>query len=62
MIKVQADKLTELGIEIFTKQGVNLEQATFLVETMVEANLTGHDSHGAYYFIRYSEPARAQNQ
>lgn len=55
MIKVQANKLTELGIEIFTKQGASLERATFLVETLVEANLTGHDSHGAYYFIRYSD-------
>jgi uncharacterized oxidoreductase len=55
MIKIQADKLMELGIEIFTKQGASLERATFLVETLVEANLTGHDSHGVYYFVRYSD-------
>jgi uncharacterized oxidoreductase len=55
MIKVQADKITELGIEIFTKQGASLEKATFLVETLVEANLTGHDSHGVYYYKRYSD-------
>ncbi len=55
MIKVQADKITELGIEIFTKQGASLEKATFLVETLVEANLTGHDSHGVYYYTRYSD-------
>jgi uncharacterized oxidoreductase len=55
MITVSADKLTELGIEIFTKQGTSLERATFLVETLVEANLTGHDSHGVYYYVRYSD-------
>jgi uncharacterized oxidoreductase len=55
MIKVPADRLTELGIEIFTKQGTSLDRATFLVETLVEANLAGHDSHGVYYFTRYSD-------
>lgn len=55
MIKVQADKITELGIEIFTKQGASLERATFLVDTLVEANLTGHDSHGVFYYVRYSD-------
>ncbi len=55
MITVPVDKLTEIGIEIFTKQGASLERATFLVETLVEANLTGHDSHGVYYYVRYSD-------
>jgi len=55
MIKVPADKITELGIEIFTKQGTSLDRATFLVETLVEANLAGHDSHGVYYYTRYSD-------
>lgn len=55
MIRVPADKITELGIEIFTKQGTSLERATFLVETLVEGNLAGHDSHGVYYYTRYSE-------
>ena len=55
MIKVPAGKITELGIEIFTKQGTSLDRATFLVETLVEANLAGHDSHGVYYYTRYSD-------
>ncbi len=55
MIRVPADKITELGIEIFIKQGTSLERATFLVETLVEGNLAGHDSHGVYYYTRYSE-------
>jgi LDH2 family malate/lactate/ureidoglycolate dehydrogenase len=55
MRKIQADKIKELGIKIFTKQGTSLERATFLVETLVEANLTGHDSHGVFYYTRYSD-------
>jgi LDH2 family malate/lactate/ureidoglycolate dehydrogenase len=55
MIKVQADKIKEIGIEIFKKQGVSLEHASYLVETIVEANLTGHDSHGVCYYVRYSD-------
>ena len=55
MIKVQADKITKLGIEIFTKQGASHERASFLVETLVDANLTGHDSHGVYYYPKYSD-------
>jgi uncharacterized oxidoreductase len=55
MIIIQSDKLIQLGIEIFTTQGVGEEDAKFLVQSLVEANLTGHDSHGAYYFARYSD-------
>jgi uncharacterized oxidoreductase len=55
MIKVQAEKLVQLGIDIFTAQGVGGDDAKFLVNSLVEANLTGHDSHGAYYFVRYSD-------
>jgi uncharacterized oxidoreductase len=55
MIKVPVEKISELGIEIFTKQGTNLDRATFLVQTLVEANLTGHDSHGVFYYTRYSD-------
>jgi len=55
MVKIPADKLKEIGIEIFTRQGTNRERAAFIVETLVEANLTGHDSHGVYYYNRYSE-------
>ncbi|UCD45955.1 MAG: Ldh family oxidoreductase [Candidatus Bathyarchaeota archaeon] len=49
-----ADKLRQLGVEIFTAQGLAREKAEFLSGTLVEANLTGHDSHGVTYFAAYS--------
>ena len=61
MITVQANKLIQLGIDIFTAQGVGEEDAKFLVNSLVEANLTGHDSHGAYYFVRYSDRIKEGN-
>ena len=61
MITVEAGKLIQLGIDIFTAQGVNDVDAKFLVSSLVEANLSGHDSHGAYYFVRYSERIKEGN-
>lgn len=55
MIVLPADKLTELGVRIFTAQGTTEETARFIVGTLVEANLTGHDSHGAHYYLGYSD-------
>ncbi len=61
MITVQAGKLIQLGIEIFKTQGVGDDDAKFLVNSLVEANLAGHDSHGAHYFVRYSERIKEGN-
>jgi LDH2 family malate/lactate/ureidoglycolate dehydrogenase len=55
MITVPVEKLRKIGEEIFKVQGLKKEDAEFLVETLVEANLSGHDSHGVYYYTRYSE-------
>jgi LDH2 family malate/lactate/ureidoglycolate dehydrogenase len=55
MIVVSAGKLSKLGIDIFKAQGLSREKSEFLVETLVEANLTNHDSHGVHYFVLYSE-------
>lgn len=52
---IPADQLRELGVKLFTAQGTSLERAEYLIDSLIEANLTGHDSHGAHYFIRYSE-------
>lgn len=54
MIIKTADSLRNLGAEIFKAQGLAEERAEFLAETLVEANLTGHDSHGVSYFVHYS--------
>ena len=55
MIILSADKLTDLGVRIFMAQGTPEGTAKFLVETLVEANLTGHDSHGVHFYIGYSD-------
>ena len=55
MVFIPVEELRELGIEIFKTQGASEERARFLVETLVEANLTGHDSHGVHYYVMYSE-------
>jgi len=58
MFVFQAEKLKEIGTEIFTAQGMTRERAEFIADTLVEANLTGHDSHGVFYFVRYSDRIR----
>ena len=55
MIIQRAENLKRLGADIFAAQGLMREKAKFLAETLVEANLTGHDSHGVSYFVTYSD-------
>ncbi len=55
MIVQSAERLRKLGTEIFSAQGVPKKKAEFISETLVEANLTGHDSHGISYFVSYSD-------
>jgi LDH2 family malate/lactate/ureidoglycolate dehydrogenase len=55
MIVLPAEELRELGVRIFTAQGAPEEKARFIVDTLIEANLAGHDSHGAHYFLGYSD-------
>ena len=54
MKTLHAQYLEDLGVQIFTRQGLEKERAKFLTRTLVEANLTGHDSHGVTYFLAYS--------
>ena len=58
MISVPASRLLKLGAEIFEAQGLTRDKSEFLVETLVEANLTGHDSHGVSYYVTYSDRIR----
>jgi LDH2 family malate/lactate/ureidoglycolate dehydrogenase len=55
MITVPADKLLRLGQDIYQAHGLSEDKAKFLTETLIEASLTGHDSHGVFYFVTYSE-------
>lgn len=58
MIVFPAHRLKRLGTEIFTAQGLTREKAEFISDTLVEASLTGHDSHGVSYFVTYSDRMR----
>lgn len=55
MIRVPAEDLMRLGTAIFTALGAPEDKARFIAETIVEANLTGHDSHGVTYYLTYAE-------
>jgi len=54
MISIPPEKLRRIGEAIFKAQGLNPEKTQYLVDTLIEANLTGHDSHGVHYFLGYS--------
>ena len=58
MITTEAQGLRELGTQIFVALGATNSKAEFVAETLVEANLCGHDSHGVYYFSVYGERIR----
>ena len=53
-----AEKLGGLGTAIFSALGAPREKAEFVAGTLVEASLTGHDSHGVSYFVRYADRIR----
>ena len=55
MITQPADRLRKLGTEIFMAAGSPKLKAEFVADTLVEASLTGHDSHGVVYFVRYTD-------
>ncbi len=58
MITLPAEYLREVGIKIFTALGAPRPKAELVVETLIEASLTGHDSHGISYLVRYAERIR----
>lgn len=58
MIVLPADRLRALGTAIFSAQGAPRDKAELVADTLVEASLTGHDSHGVRYFVRYSDRIR----
>lgn len=58
MVTLSPEGLRSLGIKIFMAQGASDIDAKLLSDTLVEANLTGHDSHGVHYFIHYTDRIR----
>jgi uncharacterized oxidoreductase len=55
MLITTPDGLKQVGVKLFTALGGSVESSTFVVETLVEANLVGHDSHGVWYYPIYSQ-------
>jgi uncharacterized oxidoreductase len=53
MIVTEAQGLKELGVQIFVALGASKQKAELVTETLVKANLCGHDSHGVFFFPVY---------
>jgi len=56
--RISTVELRRLGVEIFERSGAPREYAKLVVDTLIDANLVGHDSHGILYITRYAERIR----
>ena len=52
-MRIKIKPLNMLIIEIFNKAGCHKNEAIKIAKYLIEANLTGHDSHGVIRTIRY---------
>src|ERR1700736_1966957 len=59
MLTVAPDELRSIGRDIFVGAGVPLESARQVANSLVDANLAGHDSHGVIRVPSYVELVRA---
>jgi uncharacterized oxidoreductase len=53
--RFSATELRKLGVNILKGLGAPTDYAELVVDTLIEANLVGHDSHGIQYITRYAE-------
>src|ERR1700760_1442425 len=58
-IHIPADALTDFCAEIFARTGCEPEEATRVSASLVDSNLTGHDSHGVIRVPRYIDWVRS---
>ena len=58
-IHIPADALSDFCAEIFGRVGCRPEEALRVAASLVDANLTGHDSHGVIRVPRYVDWVRA---
>jgi hydroxycarboxylate dehydrogenase B len=58
-ILIPADSLTDFCAEIFARVGCRSEEAHRVSASLVDANLTGHDSHGVIRVPTYVDRVRA---
>lgn len=59
MPRVQADRLTEIGVALLRAAGASQEEAQAVAVGCVGANLTGHDSHGIIAVPTYIDRIKA---
>ena len=57
-IHIQAGALTDYCAEVFERVGCRPEEARGIAASLVDANLTGHDSHGVIRVPRYVQAVR----
>ena len=58
MPRMKIKRLRELGTAILKALGSPPERSAWVVETLLRANLAGHDSHGFMRLLQYAEFAR----
>ena len=58
MPRMDLARLKRLGIEILDRVGSPQEQSAWVIETLLRANLAGHDSHGIMRLLQYAEHVR----
>jgi hydroxycarboxylate dehydrogenase B len=58
-IHIPADALTDFCAEIFARTGCGTEEAACVSASLVDSNLTGHDSHGVIRVPRYVDWVRS---
>src|SRR5688500_14285278 len=59
MPRIAAEELRSLGARIFERLQVPHEEAVWVTELLVRANLVGHDSHGAIRIPQYAQAIRS---
>ena len=52
----QADSLRTFAAQLLETGGVALDKARLVADSLVDANLRGHDSHGVMRIPYYLEP------
>jgi uncharacterized oxidoreductase len=60
-VHIPATPLTDLCAEVFARVGCQSEEARRVSASLVDANLTGHDSHGVIRVSRYVDWVRASD-
>ena len=50
---ISMEELTRIGQELYQQLGASPEEATTVVDLLIESSLDGHDSHGVRRLLQY---------